>query len=95
MTHQGHVYEVEPGNGIGYVVPQYIYIDDVKDSLSLKFRVRKPFKDVNIFIKEGDKIIKKIFKPAIIPSEMEIVKLNKEMFTKESDKISVYVEEKK
>ena len=95
LTHQGHVYEVEPGNGIGYVVPQYIYIDDVKDSLSLKFRVRKPFKDVNIFIKEGDKIIKKIFKPAIIPSEMEIVKLNKEMFTKESDKISVYVEEKK
>lgn len=95
LTHQGHVYEVEPGNGIGYVVPQYVYVDDVKDSLSFKFRVRKPFKDVNIYIKEGDKVIKKIFKPAIIPSEMEIVKLSKDMFTKSSDKISVYVEEKK
>ena len=95
LTHQGHVYEIEPGNGIGYVVPQYVYIDDVKDSLSFKFRVRKPYKDVNIFIKEGDKVIKKIFKPAIIPSEMEIVKLNKDMFAKSADKIPVYVEEKK
>ena len=95
LTHQGHLYEVNPGNGIGYVVPQLVYIDDVKDKLSFKFRVRKPFKDVNIYIKEGEKVIKKIFKPAIIPSEMEIVKLDKSLFPKESNEISVYVEERK
>lgn len=95
LTHQGHLYEVNPGNGIGYVVPQLVYIDDVKDKLSFKFRVRKPFKDVNIYIKEGDKVIKKIFKPAIIPSEMEIVKLDKSLFSKVASEISVYVEEKK
>jgi NADPH-dependent 2,4-dienoyl-CoA reductase/sulfur reductase-like enzyme len=95
LTHQGHLYEVNPGNGIGYVVPQLVYIDDVKDKLSFKFRVRKPFKDVNIYIKEGEKVIKKIFKPAIIPSEMEIVKLDKSLFSKESNEISVYVEERK
>ena len=95
LKHQGHVYEVNPGNGIGYVVPQIVYIDDVKDKLSFKFRVRKPFKDVNIFIIECDKVMKKIFKPAIIPSEMEIVKLDKALFSKESNEISVYVEEKK
>ena len=94
LTHQGHVYEVEAGNGIGYVVPQLVYIDDVKDKLSFKFRVRKPFKDVNIYIKEGDKVIKKLFKPAIIPSEMEIVKLSKDLFTKSDSKITVVVEEK-
>lgn len=95
LTHQGHVYDVSAGNGIGYVLPQIVYIDDVKDKLSFKFRVRKPFKDVNIYIKEGDKVIKKIFKPAIIPSEMEIVKLDKSLFSKEANEISVYVEEKK
>ena len=95
LTHQGHLYEVNPGNGIGYVVPQLVYIDDVKDKLSFKFRVKKPFKDVNIYIKEGEKVIKKIFKPAIIPSEMEIVKLDKSLFSKESNEISVYVEERK
>ena len=95
LKHEGHVYEVNPGEGIGYVVPQIVYIDDVKDQLSFKFRVRKPYKDVNIFIKEGDKVIKKIFKPAIIPSEMEIVKLDKSLFLKEANELSVYVEEKK
>ena len=95
LKHEGHVYEVNPGNGIGYVVPQIVYIDDVKDKLSFKFRVRKPYKDVDIYIKEGDKVIKKIFKPAIIPSEMEIVKLDKSLFLKEANEISVYVEERK
>lgn len=95
LKHEGHVYEVNPGNGIGYVVPQIVYIDDVKDKLSFKFRVRKPYKDVDIYIKEGDKVIKKLFKPAIIPSEMEIVKLDKSLFSKESNEISVYVEERK
>ena len=33
LTHQGHLYEVNAGNGIGYVVPQLVYIDDVKDKL--------------------------------------------------------------
>lgn len=95
LKHEGHVYEVNPGNGIGYVVPQLVYIDDVKDKVSFKFRVRKPYKDVDIYIKEGDKVIKKLFKPAIIPSEMEIVKLDKSLFSKESNEISVYVEERK
>lgn len=94
LKHEGHIYEVNAGNGIGYVVPQLVYIDDVKDKLSFKFRVRKPYKDVDIYIKEGDKVIKKIFKPAIIPSEMEIVKLDKSLFSKESNEISVYVEER-
>ena len=94
LKHEGHIYEVNPGNGIGYVVPQLVYIDDVKDKVSFKFRLRKPYKDVDIYIKEGDKVIKKIFKPAIIPSEMEIVKLDKSLFSKESNEISVYVEER-
>lgn len=95
LKHEGHIYDVLPGDGIGYVVPQFIYIDDVKDNLSLKFRVRKPMKDINIIISEGDNIIKKIFKPAIVPSEMEIVRLPKDVFKKASNEIKVYVEERK
>lgn len=95
LTHKGHVYDVNPGDGIGYVVPQKVYIDDVKENLSFKFRVRKPMKDINIIISEGDNIIKKIFKPAIVPSEMEIVRLSKDSFKKVSNEIKVYVEEKK
>ena len=95
LKHEGHVYDVNPGVGINYVVPQKVFLDDVKDSLSFKFRVAKPMKDINILITEGNNIIKKIFKPAIVPSEMEIVHLSKDLFKKESNEIKVYVEERK
>ncbi len=95
LTRKGHVYDVNPGVGINYVVPQKLYIDDVKESCSFKFRVSKPMKDINIIITEGNNVIKKIFKPAIVPSEMEIVRLKKELFKKESNEIKVFVEERK
>lgn len=95
LIHNGHSYDVIPGYGINYVVPQIIFIDEVSDTFSLKFRVSKPFRDVNILIKDGELTIKKIFKPAIIPSEMEIITLPKGLFRKESHQISIYVEEKK
>lgn len=95
LKHEGHVYDVNPGFGINYVVPQKVFLDDVKDTLSFKFRVAKPMKDINILITEGNNIIKKIFKPAIVPSEMEIVHVSKELFKRESNEIKVYVEEKK
>lgn len=95
LSHQGHLYDVLADNGIGYTVPQLVYIDDVKDQFTIKFRVKKPYKNVDIAILEGDKVVKKLYKPAIIPSEMEIVRLNKDLFTKSSDKIVVKVEERK
>lgn len=93
--HQGFVYEVKNGFGIGYIVPQTLNIDDASDKVSLKFRVAKPFTDIVITIKEGEHVLKKIIKPAIVPSEMEIVYLNKESFRKEAPEIVVSVEEKK
>ena len=59
LKREGHVYDVNPGVGINYVVPQKLYIDDVKESCSFKFRVAKPMKDINIIITEGDNVIKK------------------------------------
>ena len=93
--HAGFAYEIKQGFGIGYVVPQVLNIDDASEKVSLKFRVAKPFKDIVISIKEGERLIKKIIKPAIVPSEMEIVYLPKELFQKEDHTITVSVEEKK
>lgn len=93
--HAGFAYEIKQGYGIGYVVPQVLNIDDASEKVSFKFRVAKPFKDIVINIKEGERLIKKIIKPAIVPSEMEIVYLPKELFQKEDQVITVSVEEKK
>jgi len=95
LTHNGHVYDVKAGCGINYVVPQKVFIDDAKEHCSFKFRVSKPMRDINIVISEGNTVLKRIYKSAIVPSEMEIVFIDKEFFKKDGSEISVYVEENK
>lgn len=85
--------EVKALNGISYVVPQHISIDRADDEIIFKFRVNRPYKDINIFFRQNNTIIKKIIKPAIVPSEMEITKIKKELFGSAENPIEVYVEE--
>jgi len=67
--------EVNPGNGIGYVLPQCISADaDVKLSL----RVREPGRDKKLVVTGDGKIIKEIKKPRVNPAEMIKLKLKKE-----------------
>lgn len=86
--------ETLAGNGIGYIVPSIIEIENVIEDVTLKFRVKKPYHDKFIYFSLNDKIIKKMFKPAIIPSEMEVVTLKKDLFINSTGSLKVYVEEK-
>jgi thioredoxin reductase len=68
---------VLPKVGIAYVIPQKIKSDNQED-VTFKFRVQKPVKDVFVIIECGEKILSKTFKNALIPSEMAMIKLNKD-----------------
>ena len=83
-THQD-VIKTKAGEGIGYVVPSRIDLLNAEEKVQLKFRVRKPRKDVYVEYRQGDKLIKRMFKPAIIPSEMEIVSLDKATLSLEGE----------
>lgn len=69
--------EVKPGNGVGYVIPQFIETD-LNNDITFKFRVRKPIQNVFVNFKSGDALIHKVVKPVLIPSEMVMIKINKE-----------------
>jgi len=73
------------GDGIGYVVPAAIDLLNAEDKVQLKFRVRKPRKDVYVEYRLGDKLLKRMLKPAIIPSEMEIISLDKSLLEGEGE----------
>lgn len=73
------------GDGIGYVVPARIDLANAEDKVQLKFRVRRPRKDVYVEYRLGDKVLKRMLKPAIIPSEMEIVSLDKSLLVGEGE----------
>ena len=63
-------------------MPSTIDLDNAMDSIEIKFRVRKPSKNVYIEYSCDGNVIKKVYKMAIIPSEMEIYKLDKKLLNK-------------
>ena len=87
------IIKTNPGQGIGYVVPQYVDLES-NENISLKFRVSKPLKDQLVIIKSGDTVIQKVFKTAVIPSEMMIINLSKEKLGLIKEDIVVYLEAK-
>ena len=64
--------DVENGSGIGYVLPKKVYLND-ELTVKINFRVTKPYNDVKLIIKQGDKVIKEQKKAYLIPAEMESV----------------------
>ena len=85
---------VQAGDGIGYVVPGEIDLSSASDALEFKFRVRKPSKNVYTVYKFNGEVVKKVFKPVIIPSEMEIQKMPKSLLKNDQGTIEVSLVQK-
>lgn len=68
--------EIKALNNVRYVVPNYITKND-DEQMMIKFRVGKPIKKPKIIVKANNEIIKTIKKVQLIPSEMEVITLNK------------------
>ena len=84
----------EAGEGVGYVVPGRIELTDEDEKITFKFRVRKPMKNVYIVFSLNGTPFKKIYKQAIIPSEMEIVNIPRNLLVSNQGKIVVSTEPK-
>jgi NADPH-dependent 2,4-dienoyl-CoA reductase/sulfur reductase-like enzyme len=91
---QGKEIDVAPGDGIGYVVPSRLSFEGTADSYLFKFRVRKPSKSVFIDYAVDGKVVKSVFKPVIIPSEMEIERVPKNLLENAKESITVSLRRK-
>ena len=90
LRHSAERIEVKPLDGVSYVVPQHVHKDNEED-ITLKFRVRAPIKNAMIEITSGDVILAKLVKPAVIPSEMNLIKISKDKLSGVKDTITVKV----
>ena len=75
---------INNGQGVSYVLPKTMYLNN-DPIFKLNFRVNKPYKDVNLVIKQNDKVIKTFKKPYLIPAEMESIVLLKKDVTSLDD----------
>lgn len=91
---EGETVELVAENGVGYTVPKTINVNNVDNTVDVRFRVRNVFSDSYISVYfDGEKEIHRK-KKVLAPGEMETVKLNKAMFEKYPNckKITVKVE---
>jgi hypothetical protein len=71
------------GRWTGLCHPPEDRLGPSEDSILFKFRVRKPTKNVFIEYNFNGEVIKRVFKPVIIPSEMEIQAIPKNLLKNE------------
>ena len=86
--------KVNPGNGVGYVIPQFIETD-LNHDVTFKFRVRKPIQNVFVKFESNGEVIHKVVKPVLIPSEMVMIKIPaSKLSAVKGDEIIVSLEER-
>ena len=73
----GRQTEVKAGDGVSYVLPSLISPEAMEDSVELKLRVRSNARNVNLVLREGDRVIKSYKKLRVAPSEMEKLVIRK------------------
>ena len=89
LPRHASVIKTEAGEGVGYVVPGEIDYENADDVVPFKFRVRRPTKNVFIEFAQGGKVFKRIYKQTIIPSEMEIDRIPKNLLENNQETITV------
>ena len=89
---EGPLVKMMPGNGIGYICPQFIRQDTPESEVEIFFRVREPKRNVKFVLKKNGEAFFRLPKLRIAPSEMESLKIKKEMLLDASE-ITLDVEE--
>ena len=92
IDNNGKKINLKPGSGLSYVLPQFALQNSLED-IVIKFRVRKPVTDQNVIIRSGEEILMKVPKPVLIPSEMVMIKLNKDKLVDVKGDIVVSLED--
>ena len=81
----------EAGNGVRYVVPQNVNVED--ESVSLYMRVSNIYRNAKLIVKVDGEVVKKVAKNIVTPGEMEKIELKADLIKPDSKTIQISVEE--
>lgn len=74
----GNKVSFKAGDGIRYIVPHYVRVENVDKEIQMMMRTDNVYSDVKFVVKGDGKIIKELKKSHVAPGEMETVKLTLE-----------------
>ncbi len=88
-----YVLETKRGEGITYIVPHKVRVENIEKTLDLFMRVKDVYQNTKLVVKADGEVIREIKKRYLAPGEMEQVKLSANMLVdKNISEISVCVE---
>lgn len=85
--------KLEAEEGISYIVPQHINIENIESKLEVFLRVKKEFKNVSLNVYSDGTLLKSIKKKHMAPAEMEKLHIKKEILVNVSSDIVIKVED--
>lgn len=92
LSNKEKVIKVRGINGVRYVVPQQIRVENIADSIELMMRVDNIYHNIKLVVKADGEVIKEIKRKHVAPGEMETIKMTlKELSLKDYDEVSVEV----
>lgn len=83
----GEKIRTKAGNGIRYIVPQIIRVENVENTVDLFMRVDNIYENKVLAVKSGGDVIKQIGKRFLRPGEMERVSLSRKDLDKAIDSV--------
>jgi NADPH-dependent 2,4-dienoyl-CoA reductase/sulfur reductase-like enzyme len=63
-------------NGVRYVVPHQIRLDNIEQTVELMMRVDNIYEDIKLVVKSNEEVIKEVKRSHVAPGEMETIKLD-------------------
>ena len=94
LKEEGKQFKTMAKQGISYIVPQKIRVDNIEKNIELFLRVCYVYKNAKLVIKADTEVIKEIKRRHLAPGEMEHIVLPRSLFAdKIFDYLTVEVEE--
>lgn len=87
LVREGNYIITKPGDGIGYIVPQKVKVEELEKPIEFFMRVRDVYMDSKIIVKLDGEIIREIKKKYMIPSEMERLMLDPKLLKGKNGKV--------
>ena len=80
-------------NGVRYTVPQYLDPEGMEESVTVRFRVGKPYQNADLAVYADGALLRRVHKRILTPGEMEQLTLRRADLPRELAGITIQVEE--
>ena len=90
---KGKRIEAVNGKNVSYTVPKYLHPQAADENVEIFFRITHPMDKAVLKVTSGDKVIRKLNKRKLMPSEMERVLLTAKEIRRLDDDVVISVEE--